>query len=113
MLPLLQDPEGPLAALLEGGEGWLPGLLFLATFASEDLACVGGGMLVAEHKVGFVAATLGCGLGIWISDLGLYLLGWAARRGLLRWSRLRRRVEVLQKSFQIQEIEDEARHRSC
>jgi len=65
-------------------------LLAVATFASEDLACVGAGLLVARGSLGFAAATAACLLGIFVGDLLLYAAGrrfgrFAVRRPPLRW----------------------------
>jgi len=50
-------------------------LLALATFLSEDLTCVAAGILVADGRLGFAAATSGCLIGIFVGDVGLYLIG--------------------------------------
>ncbi len=52
---------------------WL-GLAF-ATFASEDLACIGAGLLVAKGRIAFVPAALACTVGIWVGDVLLFLAG--------------------------------------
>lgn len=90
-------PRPPLSAALAAVDpgawsDWLPGVLFLGTFASEDLTCLTAGALVATAEIGFVPATLACGLGIFVSDVGLWLLGWLLARGALRWPALRRRL---------------------
>jgi len=51
------------------------GLLFIATFASEDLACISAGLLVAQSRLTFLEGFLGCSLGILVGDLGAFLLG--------------------------------------
>jgi membrane protein DedA with SNARE-associated domain len=58
--------------------------LALFTLASEDLACVAAGVLVARGEVGFVPATLACLLGIWVGDVALALAGRGAGRSWLR-----------------------------
>src|SRR4051812_39725445 len=50
-------------------------LLALATFASEDAACIGAGVLVTGGHLGFAEAVLGCGSGIFAGDLGLFFAG--------------------------------------
>ncbi len=65
-------------------------LLVLATFVSEDLACISAGVLVSQGVVGYLAATGGCLLGIFVGDIGLFLIGrWIGSRALhrapLRW----------------------------
>ena len=71
---------------------WIPGALFVATFLSEDLACIAAGMLVAQGATSLPTAVLSCAAGIFVSDLGLYGMGRAAALGLLRWRALRRHV---------------------
>jgi membrane protein DedA with SNARE-associated domain/pimeloyl-ACP methyl ester carboxylesterase len=65
-------------------------LLALSTLVSEDLACVGGGLLIAAGRASATGAILGCLLGIFVGDLLLFLLGRACGRPLLA-SSLRRR----------------------
>lgn len=50
-------------------------LLPFATLISEDLACVGAGMLVALGRLDFLSATLSCALGIVLGDIGLFVVG--------------------------------------
>ncbi|MEO8024992.1 MAG: alpha/beta fold hydrolase [Bryobacteraceae bacterium] len=81
--------------------------LALATFVSEDLACISAGVLVAEGRVGFIFAAGACLVGIVVGDLLLFLAGrWigraAVRRAPLRWfideARLRKASEWLQRN---------------
>lgn len=71
-------------------DGW-PLLIALAfaTYASEDLACIAAGLLVADGRVGFVPASIACFLGIWTGDMLLVFAGRGIRgltRGrLLKW----------------------------
>jgi pimeloyl-ACP methyl ester carboxylesterase/membrane protein DedA with SNARE-associated domain len=65
-------------------------LLALSTAVSEDLACIGAGLLVAEGRLGFAAAVFGCFAGIFIGDLLIFAAGRvfgrpAVRRAPLRW----------------------------
>ncbi|CAN5422076.1 hypothetical protein BH23VER1_BH23VER1_11400 [soil metagenome] len=65
-------------------------LLALATFVSEDLACLSAGLLVSQGVLGYLPATAGCLLGIVVGDIGLFLIGrWfgirALHRAPLRW----------------------------
>ncbi len=65
-------------------------MLALATLISEDLACIGGGLLAARGIIGFWPATIACFLGIFIGDILLYLAGrWLGRPALkyppLKW----------------------------
>lgn len=58
--------------------------LALATLASEDLACLAAGALVAKGSVGFAPAVVACGLGIWLGDLALAAIGRGAGRVFIR-----------------------------
>jgi membrane protein DedA with SNARE-associated domain len=59
--------------------------LALATFVSEDLACIAAGALVASGQLGFAPAALACFAGILAGDLLLYGAGRAlGRPALLR-----------------------------
>ena len=59
-------------------------LLALATLVSEDLSCIVAGMLVAQGRMGFLAASISCGLGIFVGDLLLVLAGRLLGRAALR-----------------------------
>jgi pimeloyl-ACP methyl ester carboxylesterase/membrane protein DedA with SNARE-associated domain len=64
--------------------------LALATFLSEDLACIGAGVLVAEGRVSFLVATFACFVGIFVGDMLLFFAGRyigrpALGRAPLRW----------------------------
>ena len=50
-------------------------LLAAGTLASEDLTCATAGQLVARGEVHSVVAVAGCFVGIYVGDLGLWLLG--------------------------------------
>lgn len=65
-------------------------VLIGATFISEDLTCIMSGILVTQANLSFWIATTGCLLGIFVSDLALYVVGrWlgepALRKAPLRW----------------------------
>jgi membrane protein DedA with SNARE-associated domain len=90
---------GPWLAMLAGG--FVPSaaptgdlgamaLLALATFASEDAACIAAGALVARGQLGFVPAALGCVLGIFAGDVGLFVAGRTVGRRATRWWPVRR-----------------------
>jgi membrane protein DedA with SNARE-associated domain len=64
------------------------GLLFLATFVSEDLACISAGLLVTQGRLTFLEGFLGCFLGIFAGDLFAFLLG----RGSLKSGWICRRI---------------------
>ncbi len=50
-------------------------LIALATLISEDLACIGAGMMAARGIMGFIPATLAAFAGIVVGDLLLYAAG--------------------------------------
>jgi membrane protein DedA with SNARE-associated domain len=51
--------------------------LALATLASEDLACLAAGALIADGQIGLLPGILACAAGIYAGDLLLYFAGWA------------------------------------
>jgi len=65
-------------------------IIIFSTFISEDLTCIGAGLLAARGIIGLWPATVACFIGIFIGDVGLYLLGrlmgrTALKRAPLRW----------------------------
>ncbi len=65
-------------------------LLALSTLVSEDLACIGAGLMVGAGRLPFLHATFACFVGIFVGDIALYLAGrWLGRpaveRAPLRW----------------------------
>lgn len=75
----------PLALL----PAWRDGVgLALATFVSEDASCILAGVLVSIERISWGTALLGCGIGIFVSDLLLWLIGTGISLGLLRWPSL-------------------------
>jgi len=72
---------------------WLLSLaLALSTFASEDLACIAGGLAAAAGQIPLFAAAGACAAGIWLGDIGLYFLGMLFAKGALKWRWLARRM---------------------
>lgn len=63
-----------------------------ATFVSEDLTCVGTGLLVRAGRLDGWLGVFGCFLGIFIGDLGLWGLGRGFGRRALRWPWLQRQL---------------------
>jgi membrane protein DedA with SNARE-associated domain len=97
--PVVQAETVPEYAALAGGLSGSPGatgvvvlmaLLALATFASEDAACIAAGALVARGQLGFVPAALACVAGIFAGDLGLFLAGRTVGRRIVGWWPFRR-----------------------
>ncbi|MDA0767448.1 MAG: VTT domain-containing protein [Verrucomicrobia bacterium] len=87
---LLADTEGS-SSLLEwlqgyGSSHWLlMVMLALATFTSEDLACICGGLLAAQGWLSIVEAISACAVGIWCGDMGLYWIGYMAANTRKHW----------------------------
>src|SRR5262249_54293229 len=50
-------------------------LIAASTLVSEDLACIGAGVMVAQGRIDFLAAALACFLGILVGDVLLFLAG--------------------------------------
>jgi membrane protein DedA with SNARE-associated domain len=68
-------------------KGWvLAGLIILiifSTFISEDLACIGAGLMVARGLMGFLPAVAACFAGIFVGDILIYLSGrWLGKNAI-------------------------------
>jgi pimeloyl-ACP methyl ester carboxylesterase/membrane protein DedA with SNARE-associated domain len=57
--------------------------LALATFVSEDLACISAGLLVAAGRISFLFASGACFVGIFVGDILLFLAGRSLGRAAL------------------------------
>lgn len=68
--------------------------IILSTFASEDLTCITVGLLVRSGQLDPFVGLIGCFLGIFVGDLGLWLLGRLLGRGILHWPWLSRRFSA-------------------
>ncbi|MGE3181908.1 MAG: VTT domain-containing protein [Phycisphaerae bacterium] len=66
--------------------------IILFTFVSEDLACITVGMLIHDGKMDLWTGILGCTTGIFIGDLGLWLIGRLSSMHMLKWSWLQKRL---------------------
>ena len=87
-----ERPFDPRSAPPANGIGFVVLLLLIAaaTLVSEDLSCIGTGLLVSRGTLGFLPGTLACLVGIVMGDLLLYAAGRylgrpAMRRRPLRW----------------------------
>ncbi len=65
-------------------------LVIFSSFVSEDLACIGAGLLAARGIIGFMPAIIASFLGIVIGDFIVFLMGrWigepAVRRAPIKW----------------------------
>jgi pimeloyl-ACP methyl ester carboxylesterase/membrane protein DedA with SNARE-associated domain len=72
-------------------------LIALSTLISEDLTCIGAGLLVATGRIGFVPASFACFAGIFVGDLNAFLAGRvfgraALARAPLKWMVTREQV---------------------
>lgn len=66
--------------------------IVLGTFASEDLTCIGTGLLIQRGQIGVTAGILACTIGIFLGDVGLWILGRGAGAAVLTWPSIARRV---------------------
>jgi membrane protein DedA with SNARE-associated domain len=91
----LQQAQAPFGRLKLPGASGLQLLVFflliaLATLVSEDLACIGAGMMAARGIIGFLPAAGAAFFGIVVGDLLLYAAGrfigrLALHRAPVRW----------------------------
>lgn len=95
-----EQPYDPETAPPFAGFALLVVLFMLAgaTLISEDLTCFTAGLLVAQGRLEFVWAVAACFAGIFVGDVGLFLLGRvlgrpALRRAPLRWMVSEAKVE--------------------
>ena len=86
-LPLPGVEFDPSASVL-----WKMVLIVLGTFVLEDPTSIAVGLLIRSGSVAPVPGVLACMLGIFLGDVGLYLIGRYAGRALTSWSWLARRL---------------------
>jgi membrane protein DedA with SNARE-associated domain len=67
--------------------------LAVGTLASEDLACIGAGLLVARGDISAAAGILGCAAGIVAGDVGLWTIGRTSGSAALRWKAIAGRLD--------------------
>ncbi len=88
-----QSAPDDLLQLVEsfGSEGGLllVASLMVGTLVSEDLTCIAAGLLVAQGRITFGAALLGCTAGIFLGDVGLFLAGRWLGRPIIRHAPVR------------------------
>jgi membrane protein DedA with SNARE-associated domain len=70
-----------------------------ATLVSEDLTCIGVGLLVAQGRIDFLSGVIACFVGIYVGDLALYVAGRylgrpALARAPLKWLIRPEHVEI-------------------
>jgi pimeloyl-ACP methyl ester carboxylesterase/membrane protein DedA with SNARE-associated domain len=87
-------PQLPVALRLDRGMGpWAQlAALFAGTFVSEDLTTISAGLLARAGRIDYFVAVLGCLLGIFATDVGLWAIGRVVGRRALRWRFIARRV---------------------
>jgi membrane protein DedA with SNARE-associated domain len=85
MIPIMFDESG--------GSLWLIAAIILATFVSEDVTMVSVGLLINAHRINWLVGLVACFVGIFVGDLGLWMIGSLLSRGLLRWGWLNRRFD--------------------
>lgn len=68
--------------------------LAASTLVSEDLTCIAAGLLAHQQHLSLPVGVAGCFIGIYVGDLGLWLIGRLIGAGLLRWRWLRRRLPM-------------------
>lgn len=80
--------------LLDPSQGtmMLIGAIILATFVSEDLTCLAVSLMVAQGDIKAGVGVFACLAGIFIGDVGLYLVGRWMGRGVLRLKFIRKRL---------------------
>jgi membrane protein DedA with SNARE-associated domain len=66
--------------------------LALATFASEDLACVSAGLLIQRGQIDLPTGIVGCTVGIFVGDVGLWAIGRTFGRAALAWPWMSRQL---------------------
>jgi membrane protein DedA with SNARE-associated domain len=64
--------------------------IILATFISEDLACIAVGLLIYKGQLDPFVGLAGCYFGIFLGDLGLWLIGRGVGGRALRWKWVQR-----------------------
>lgn len=83
---------------LDIGRGLTPwaqlGAIIAATFVSEDLTCIASGLLIRSRQLDGFVGVAGCFLGIFVGDMGLWLMGRACGRRVLDTAWVRRRVSA-------------------
>ena len=67
--------------------------LAAGTLVSEDLTTIGAGLLARDGVVGLVPAIAACTAGVYVGDLGLWILGRVGGRRALGWGWVARRVD--------------------
>ncbi|MAE67372.1 MAG: SNARE-like domain protein [Phycisphaeraceae bacterium] len=85
--PPATDPALDLIVDRDAHPWWQIAVIAAATFVSEDLTCISAGLLANRGQLELVTGLLGCFIGIFLGDIGLWCLGRFLGRRLLelRW----------------------------
>lgn len=62
--------------------------LMISTLVSEDLTCIAAGQLIRQGDLSTSVGVIGCFLGIFLGDMGLWLVGRLVRSQLITWPRV-------------------------
>lgn len=76
----------------DGGEVGQIAVLAISTFISEDLTCIAAGQLIRNGNMNAFVGVVGCFLGIFVGDFGLWLVGRLVVRRIITWPQLVRLV---------------------
>lgn len=71
------------------GAAWLALTIVAGTLVSEDLSCVGAGVLVAQGRLSFAFALAACLTGLFVGDVMLFLAGRWLGRAAVGWAPLK------------------------
>lgn len=66
------------------------------TLLSEDLTCIGTGLLIRQGTIGWLPGLVGCFVGVYFGDLAIWLIGRTFGRKALDWTWIRRRTDAAQ-----------------
>lgn len=67
--------------------------LAFGTLVSEDLACITAGLLIQRGQISVAFGILACTVGIFVGDVGLWVVGRLFGRAALGWPWMRRRLQ--------------------
>lgn len=66
------------------------------TLLSEDLTCIGTGLLIRQGTIGWLPGLVGCFVGVYFGDLAIWLIGRTFGRKALDWPWIRKRTDAAQ-----------------
>ncbi len=71
-------------------ETWI---ILLGTFVSEDLTCIGTGLLIRHGTIAWFPGLIGCFVGVYLGDLAVWLIGRTYGKKVLAWRWVRKRTD--------------------